>query len=504
MIDSHTSLAEKFLRKGFWLYLFSFIIAPMGYVVKILISGEISVSELGILYGVISLITLLSAFSDLWVGESLKYFIPKYVEQKQYRKIKSILAYGLIIQIFSGFILAGIFLFGADFLANHYFKDSHAAWVIKIFSLFFLGINIFQIISQFLLAVQDTFYYKISELVRHSSILFTTLVIIFFDMSHLQNLSYVWIIWLYGWLLFSIILFYKKYYLQYLQNITIIWSRKLLKKFMGYAGLVFISAQAGMLLSQIDMQMIIYLLSTQDAWYYSIYLSLIMIPFLLVWPILALLLPVFSQLSSQKSYNNIVKTKKVFTQSCIAIWIFFSIFIYIYAQNITYLLFWNTFLTSAIILQYSCMFLVFNFLLQINFSILWWMWRLKDKLCIILIALWLNIWLNIYLIWFFWVAWAALATWIGWLAIWLMWEYVLWRSFRWLPHIIFFIKTVISVSVIATISYLLWGYSIEDTSRMQNLLFLLWIWSIWILFFVFTYKWEFKNMIAEIKKIRWK
>jgi hypothetical protein len=34
---------------------------------------------------------------------------------------------------------------------------------------------------------------------------------------------------------------------------------------MGYAGLVFISAQAGMLLSQIDMQMIIYLLSTQDA-----------------------------------------------------------------------------------------------------------------------------------------------------------------------------------------------------------------------------------------------
>jgi hypothetical protein len=50
MIDQHSSLAEKFLKKGFWLYLFSFIIAPIGYVIKIVISGELTVSEVGILY----------------------------------------------------------------------------------------------------------------------------------------------------------------------------------------------------------------------------------------------------------------------------------------------------------------------------------------------------------------------------------------------------------------------------------------------------------------------
>jgi hypothetical protein len=46
MIEQHKTLSEKFIKKGFWLYLFSFIIAPIGYVIKIIISGNISVSDL--------------------------------------------------------------------------------------------------------------------------------------------------------------------------------------------------------------------------------------------------------------------------------------------------------------------------------------------------------------------------------------------------------------------------------------------------------------------------
>jgi hypothetical protein len=46
MIEQHKTLSEKFIKKGFWLYLFSFIIAPIGYVIKIIISGNISISDL--------------------------------------------------------------------------------------------------------------------------------------------------------------------------------------------------------------------------------------------------------------------------------------------------------------------------------------------------------------------------------------------------------------------------------------------------------------------------
>ena len=45
MIDVHSSLSEKFLKKGFWLYFFAFIIAPIGYLIKIILSNELKVEE---------------------------------------------------------------------------------------------------------------------------------------------------------------------------------------------------------------------------------------------------------------------------------------------------------------------------------------------------------------------------------------------------------------------------------------------------------------------------
>ncbi len=79
MIDQHNSLSEKFLKKGFWLYLFSFIIAPIWYIIKIILSGELSVGEVWVIYWIISLVTIIWAFNDFWLTESLKHFIPIYV-----------------------------------------------------------------------------------------------------------------------------------------------------------------------------------------------------------------------------------------------------------------------------------------------------------------------------------------------------------------------------------------------------------------------------------------
>jgi hypothetical protein len=38
-------LGEKLIKKGFWLYLFSFLIAPAGYVIKVIISNSVSVAD---------------------------------------------------------------------------------------------------------------------------------------------------------------------------------------------------------------------------------------------------------------------------------------------------------------------------------------------------------------------------------------------------------------------------------------------------------------------------
>ena len=84
MFDTEETLAEKFIKKGFWLYLFTFLIAPIGYIIKVTLSRDLSPYDFGMFYGIISFIILLSAINDLGCTDSLNYFLPKYLIQKDY------------------------------------------------------------------------------------------------------------------------------------------------------------------------------------------------------------------------------------------------------------------------------------------------------------------------------------------------------------------------------------------------------------------------------------
>jgi O-antigen/teichoic acid export membrane protein len=105
MLNSSESLGEKFIRKGFWLYFFSFISAPIGYILKIIFSYNLTIEELGVLYGVISLVGLLTVYHDLGMTESLNYFLPKYIVKKDWARVKSLMSYALIAQVVSSIII---------------------------------------------------------------------------------------------------------------------------------------------------------------------------------------------------------------------------------------------------------------------------------------------------------------------------------------------------------------------------------------------------------------
>ncbi len=502
MIDQHKTLSEKFLKKGFWLYLFSFIIAPIWYIIKIIISGELSVSEVWILYGIISLITLLSAYNDLGMTESLKFFVPQFVTQKRYDKVKSILFYALFAQITTSLIIASFFFFWADYIANNYFKTEAATETLKVFAFFFIWLNLFQTMNHFFLAVQDTFYHKFTEGVRIFFVMFSVIFIFFWDLSSLINYSYTWLIWLYIWLLFTIFILYKKYYKNYFKNEKILIEKKLIKKIFKYASLVFIWASAWTILWQMDMQMVIYLLWTTDAWYYTNYLSIIWIPFMLIWPIFFLLLPIFSEMFSKWEYNKIRLIKEIFVKNFLAIWIAFNILFFVFSEIIAFTLFWEKFIESWVILKYSILLLIFNFLLQINFNIMAGIWKVKERVKIISIAIVFNFIMNIILINYIWVYWAALATWIGWILIWWLWEYFLWKKYRVSLNYKFLTKNLFFIWLLWIFSYYYILPIFEWISRLSSLWLLSIIWVLWFIIFWVINKKELNFFILEIKKLK--
>lgn len=503
MIDSHTSLAEKFIKKGFWLYLFSFIIAPIGYIIKIIISGELSVSEVGILYGVISLITLISSFSDFWIPESLKHYIPQYIKSNDYARVKSILVYGLILQFFSSALLFWVFFSGSEIIASEYFKAPQAQEVLQTFSLYFLWINFFQIITQFFFAIQNTFLLKLSEFFRSLTLMIWVIILFLHDSVSLEILPYLWVGWLFIGVFFAGWVFYKKYYIPYLKNQQIYWHTATIKKILSYAIASFLAAQAASLLSQIDMQMIIWLLDVEAAGYYTIYLSIISICFLLFAPIFPLVLPIISQLYAHKDTKQIVQTKNMLFGVFGVSALYISCFMFLFGEMIAFVLFWEQFIASGVILKYCALFIVCNFFLQINYNILWGIGKVSAKFYITSIALIINIILNFFLISYIWVYWAALATWITWLFIFVMSEYVLWKYIQFKKH---FIQDIFSnipaLWLLSLFSYYSLHYSsfFEYSSRLDALAILWVIALLWSVIFLLSYK----KKIIQLRKKLWK
>ncbi len=505
MIDQHNSLAEKFLKKWIWLYIFSFIIAPIGYIVKIILSGELSVDEIWIIYWVMSLMVLLSSFNDLWMAESLNKFIPEFITEKRYDKVKSILTYAILAQIITWSIIFIIFYFWADYLSINYFKDPKSAEIIKLFAFFFLWTTFFNVINVFFQSVQNTFLQKLSELLRMLFILGFTWYMFLSGSGNIFNYSLSWVLWLYFWIFISIFFFYKNYYKNYLKDVKIIYSKEFFHKIFSYALIVFLWSQAWTLLSQVDMQMIIYMLWNTDAWYYTNYLSIISIPFMLIWPIFGFLFPVFSEMTAKKEFDKIKLIKSIFTKNFLSFSISFSIFFLVFGKIISTVLFWEKFLQSGVILQWSVLFLSFNFLLQINFNILAANWKVKERLNIILIAIVFNTILNIIFIKLMWVTWAALATWFWWLLIWFLSELKL-KEYNSSFDFKYLFKNIFIFSLIWWLIYFFLVPYFENINNRFYEFILLFLFSIiyfWIYFIVNIS--DFKYFYKEIKKIKsWK
>lgn len=504
MIEQHKSLAEKFLKKWFWLYIFSFIIAPIWYIIKIILSSDLKVEEIWIIYWVMSLMVLLSAFNDFWMSESLKKFIPEFIIKKEYDKVLSNLFYAFLVQSISWIIIFLIFYFQAEFLAINYFKNIENLKVIKIFAFFFLWFNFFQVINTFFLSIQDTFVQKLTEFLRICFVLMFTLYLFITKTWNIFSYSLSWVLWLYVWIIVLILIFYKKYYIKYLRNSKILFDKNLFLNIFKYALIVFLWAQVWTLLSQIDMQMIIYLLGNRDAWYYTNYLSIIWIPFVLLWPIFWFIFPVFSELYAKKEIDKINLIKEIFQKNFLVFWLALNVLFFIFWEIIANILFWERFIISWIILKYSILFLIFNFLLQIDFAILASIWKVRQRLYIILWALVFNIITNYIFIKMIWVYGAALATWLGWFLIWILGEIVL-KDFRIKFDFLYILKNITFLSFLWLILYIFILPYFIWISRINWLFLLGFISSIYfLLFFIFNYK-DFKYFIDEIKKLKsWK
>lgn len=153
-----------------------------------------------------------------------------------------------------------------------------------------------------------------------------------------------------------------------------------------------------LILSQIDAQIVTGMLGTEAHGYYSNYLSIMTLPFLLLSPIISFLFPVFTELHTRGNREKIHTLYKTMTLVMIILSIWITGFLWQNGTRLAEILFSEEYIRSGIILQYSIPFLIFNLLNQINFQLLAGIGRAWSRTVSFALVLPINIALNIILI----------------------------------------------------------------------------------------------------------
>ena len=498
------TLSQKLIKKGFWLYLFSYLIAPGGYLIRLLISNspEISVADVGILYSIISLISFLNVYNDLGLTESLQYFLPKFWIKKEYNNIKTTIYLSFLVQFWTAILIALGLWFGSDWLAANYFHNPVSADILKYFCLYFLWINLFQTFQSIFIAFQKTFDYQLVEFIRMRSVVWFSFFCFLTNRGTIEWYSLNRLLWLGVWILIAGFIYYKNYHHSLMQG-KFEWNKPMLKEYRKYALWSFIWLNISSVFWQIIQQLVLYFLGDESAGYFANFQSLFNMGFIIIWPIMSLIFPIVAEVMEKKDEKKLNLLISFFYSYFSVLTLSFSALLIVLGPEIATVLFWEKFRLSWEIGIWGTGFLIFNILSNFNFSLLWWIWAVKERVHILIVTLVLTITTSILSILYLWLPWSVLWFGIGYFFAW-------WLSLIYIKKKIYFQMNWKFISsniiLIAFLSFCIWHYKhwifIKENDRLDNLLYLI---AIWICFFLSIFLWnvnKYRILKQEIRIFR--
>ncbi|MFT4303338.1 MAG: flippase [Candidatus Woesearchaeota archaeon] len=411
-------LTQKYLiRQGLWIYLFTFLAAPLGYLIRILYARTLSVEEFGLIYSIIGFIALISIFNDLGFSETLNYYATRFYEKKQYGKVKGSFIFALMMQAGTGILLGILFWVLAPWLAENYFKSEVAINVLRAFIMYFFFFNLSNPLIQFYVATHNYLFLPLSEFIR-SILIFTISFLIIFYYNNIILIALVWGI-SYFILFFVYIILLNKYYPKIINSksdLSFILYKKLLK----YSLIIVGGIGAIVILSKIDIIIITYFLDLKEVAYYSVAYSLASILFISLSPILNIFFPLTSKLTVKNNhkqisiiFNKMYKWGTFIALPCLIIFLSFPkeilILLYGYEYAIAH--------KSLILLTISSFFVLLNYF---NSKIMAGLGLVKQRTIILYIGSIINLILNLSLVKNYGIVGVSFATMFSFAIIWLL------------------------------------------------------------------------------------
>lgn len=361
------SLTLKMKKKWLRLYILSFVVLPCSYVIKVLVSRELSVWDVGIVYSLLWFIGMISIYNDLWLTDALQYYIPKYTVADQIKKIRWILWLTVILQFCSALLIWSFLFFFAPRLAINHFDSPEIIPLLKQFGRYFMILNLFQVTQSLYFSLQDVKIEKWLELLRMLIVMWCVLIFWYLWYLSLISFTFSWFIGLIGALIGTIIIMKKYGYIDYFLGERLVLKEDVFK-WLSYGFWSLIGANAWTIISQIDLQLIISLVGKEAAGYWTNYLSLTSLMIFIFVPLLSFCFPVFTEYIEKKQYATVRRARIILLWAivlyAIVLWIIWTL----YGSDIAVLVFGEQYLPTGTMVVMSAFLLCTPLLWIVNFQ----------------------------------------------------------------------------------------------------------------------------------------
>jgi O-antigen/teichoic acid export membrane protein len=414
---------RKLLFDAGLLFFFGVIASFLGYLIRMILSRQLTLEEFGLFYSVFTFVGFFIVFRDAGLSISLMKFIPEFLVNDQPSRIKASIKFIFIVNFIFSLILILILILFSDYLSKNYFGSDLAKPLLFLLSTYFLFYSLYRVFMNIFVGFQKSKYYSWDLLFINLVVLLG--ILIFSEMGIFSPaIAYIFAAFL--GVFISIIVFLKLFkYFRYKSD----YSSRLKTRLFHYGFPLLLAAIGFVVIGQIDVMMLTGFRTLSEVGIYSVVLPTAMLLVTLGSSMAQVILPYVSEYWAKKKYSQISKVINETYRKAFVFIVPAGLILFVFSDIVLRFLFGEEFILGINALKILSVGAILFSVATINNSILSAIGRPKLVTKIILSVTFLNVILNLILIPFYGIVGAAIATSISYLL-------VLYLSSKWVSKIV--------------------------------------------------------------------
>lgn len=343
----------------FWVYFFTFLGAPLAYLIRLFYAHDLSLEDYGIFYGLFGFFMLFGFLRDWGMNGAVVYYINQYLVQERHDKIKTLFWFNHGVQ-FGLSIIIGILLFlFRDYIYLHLYPiEKNIREIFPLFIIYWSVSTIFTTNSMFFTVFQNQ---KMNGIFNTLNYLLIILFSYFLTLTELNNYYIPVLAYVISFSLISIfsLLYIVKKYSHYLSSPAFYKKIDLFKEAIIYSNSLVIAGFAGIIFFSTDTIIVQYFKGAESVAYFTTAVATASLMMFLIDPFYRVVQPVVASLWHKKKGDKINKIMTAIINNYLILILPLSLIMSVFSEQFILNFYGSKFIFAAELIQI----LVFGILL---------------------------------------------------------------------------------------------------------------------------------------------